>query len=146
QNQRFSLVAGAETHWTEAYGALDLDPRVVHGRGYQEAVAAVADAIEQRFPQAELAEIDTFLSEMSKRPVTRRIATGSAWGSRHERLAGRRLASGLDFSAPPSGECWDDLLDHGRFSDRSLAEVPQEFAVSARWVEALRLSVVAQGG
>jgi hypothetical protein len=145
QNQRFELPARSEIEWTEVYAALDVDPGKAHHPNYSMAVAATTAAIDTRFPEAELAETDRFLATAARRPVSRRLSSGAPWGARQERLTLRPLAEGLDFSVELPGDAWDDLVDFGRFSDKSLGIVPTDFAVSDLWVTALEKSRKAQG-
>ncbi|MEJ6782810.1 DUF5107 domain-containing protein [Aminobacter sp. Piv2-1] len=145
QNQRFELPAGGEIHWTEAYGALSVAPAAAHDKDYGSAVTAAAEAVDRRFPESELEDIDAFLTRVSRQPVGHRIAEGVAWGGRHERLTRRALAAGLDFSTATPKDCWDDLLAEGEFSEASLSVVPDEFAVSDSWVAALEQSNASSG-
>lgn len=145
QNQRFELAPQSELHWTEVYGALHVAPVNAFDANYRAAVAATAMGIDIRFPAAELDDVDAFLTEVSKRPVSQRLSSGSVWGARQEKLTGRPLAEGLDFAAPVPGDCWDDLLDTGSFSPTSLSAVPTDFAVSDLWVAALERSRSGQG-
>ena len=138
QNQRFAFPANSEIHWTECYGALEVDAKQVHSPDYQQAVVAAGHVIDQRYPVAELDDIDLFLREVSSQPAERRLSTGSPWGGRDERLMSRPIAAGLDFSTPEaSRSAWDDLVDDGAFSPAALQAVPAEYAVSARWTAAL---------
>lgn len=145
QNQRFELPARGEVQWTEVYGALELDPSSAHDPDYRTAAAAAATAIDRRFPGAELAAIDRFLAEAATRPLTRRLSAGAPWGGRHERLTGRPVAAGLDFTVQGADDCWDDLLRLGTFSPGSLEEVPADIAVSRQWVAALEHSAERHG-
>jgi hypothetical protein len=145
QNQRFALPAQSELHWTEVYGAVSVDPALAHDADYAKAADATGAAIDLRFPQAELAEVDAFLVAASRQPVTRRLSEGAPWGMRQERLTGKVLAEGLDFTVATPGDAWDDLLATGQFSAGSLAAVPPGFAISDLWVAALEQSAKAQG-
>lgn len=145
QNQRFELPGGSETHWTEVYGLLEVAPEAAHDADYQRAVAATRVAIDQRYPAAELAAIDAFLTEMSRQKVTRRLSTGAPWGQRQERLIGRPLAEGLDFSVDMARAFWDDLAEGRPIAGQALERVPEDVAVSDLWVEALSASAEAQG-
>lgn len=140
QNQRFELAPNSEVHWTEVYGALSVDPALAHATDYQQAVGAAARAVNTRFPAAELASVDAFLTEVSRCPVTQRLAGGSPWGGRQEKLTGTPLAPGLDFAVQHPTDCWDELVTTGRFSEASLKRVPADIAVSPAWVEALEAS------
>ena len=146
QNQRFAFPGNSEIHWTECYGALEVDAAQVHSPEYQDAVAAAGHVIDQRYPVVELDEIDVFLREVSARPADRRLSTGSPWGGRDERLMARPIAAGLDFSIPDApASAWDDLVKDGLFSALSLNSVPADFAVSSRWAAALAKSADVQG-
>lgn len=145
QNQRFELAPNSEVHWTEVYGALSVDPAEAHAPDYQQAVRAAGAAIDTRFPAPELADVDAFLTDVSRRPVTQRLAAGSPWGARQEKLTGIPLATGLDFSVPHPTDCWDELVTSGRFSDANLKRVPADFAVSPTWVAALEKSRAKSG-
>ena len=146
QNQRFAFPGHSEIHWTECYGALEVDAKRTHSADYQEAVTAAGHVVDQRIPVAELDGIDLFLREVSTRPADRRLSTGSPWGGRDERLMARPIAAGLDFSTPEAGRsAWDDLVDDGKFSPAALDLVPPDFAVSARWTAALAKSAGAHG-
>ncbi len=145
QNQRFELPPRSELEWTEVYGALYVDPTHALDPNYSTAVTAASAAIDVRFPEAELADVDSFLRASARKPVTRRLSAGSVWGARQEQLIGGPLAEGLDFSVQVPGDAWDDLVTTGRFSDASLATVPDDFAVSDLWVAALEKSRAEQG-
>ena len=146
QNQRFPLPGNTEIHWTECYGALVVDRAKAHAADYQDAVAATGDAVDRRFPAEELEAIDLFLRKMSVRPSDQRLALGSPWGGRDERLSGRSIAAGLDFSIPdPQPSAWEDLIEEGKFSPKSLEAVPDDFVVSARWCTAISNSAKAHG-
>lgn len=140
QNQRFELAANSEVHFTEVYGALSVDPARVHADDYQQSVRAAAGAVDTRFPAAELADVDAFLIDVSRRPLSRRLSDGSPWGARQEKLTGKPLAAGLDFAVSHPSDCWDELAATGRFSEATLKRVPADFAVSPLWVAALENS------
>ncbi|WP_423068840.1 DUF5107 domain-containing protein [Devosia sp. CN2-171] len=145
QNQRFELPARSELEWTEVYGALFVDPVNAQDPNYRTAVATTSAAIDIRFPEAELADVDTFLAAAARKPVAQRLSSGSVWGARQEQLIHGPLAEGLDFSVPFPGDAWDDLVTTGRFSDTALAMVPDDIAVSDLWVDALERSRAGQG-
>jgi len=138
QNQRFELAGHSEFHWTEGYGAISVDPVQSHSTNYQKAVDATGAAISKRFPDKELVEIDAFMRKMSSVPANQRLAVGSPWGQRDEILTGRSLARGLDFSHDDTApNAWDELVNAGGFSERSLSSLPTDFVVSERWRKAL---------
>ena len=141
QNQRFDLPAESSIEWTEVYGALEADPAKVHDTDYAVAEAAVSAAIAARFPESELSDVDAFLREVAQQPVTTRLSEGAPWGGRHERLTGRALSAGLDFTVSTPRDLWDDIADGrpGAAADR----VPAEIAVSPLWCDAIAKSAAA---
>ncbi len=150
QNQRFALPALSEVHWTEGYAALEVAPEDVHASDYAQAVRATEACIQNRFPADEFADIDAFLREVSRLPMERTLAYGSAWGARQEQLTGRAIACGLDFgmpvtSTPNRANAWDELLTQGTFSTLTLTQVPPDFVVSPRWCALLERSAAQHG-
>lgn len=138
QNQRFDLGPRSELHWTEVYGSLSVDQALAHHADYGHAAVAVAEAVDQRFPSDGLAEIDNFLRNASRLPVTRRLSEGARWGTRHERLIGREIAPGLDFVTSGPRELWDNIADGVQVSRTSGSRVPEEIAVSPLWQGAIK--------
>lgn len=145
QNQRLVLGAESELHWTEVYGGLSVDPDAAHAGEYGLAVGAAEAAVNRRFPAADMAEMDAFLTGISRLPPRRRLSTGSPWGQRQERLTGRRLATGLDFSVTTQADLWDALAAGEDLSAAHLATIPADCAVSDIWVSALRQNAARQG-
>jgi hypothetical protein len=145
QNQRFSLAANSELHWTEVYGALSVAPQAAHSSDYVVAERATAEAVGRRFPERALSDVDAFLIRVSQAPVDRRLAAGSPWGHRQAKLTGKPLAAGLDFSVEATPDVWDELATTGKISIGNLEQVPAEFAVSDLWISALERSRDEQG-
>jgi hypothetical protein len=145
QNQRFALMGGEAREWTEAFAPLHLDSGLAHDPDYRAAVAHAAGALEQALPGETLAGIDAFLRAEARRPLDSRLAAGSPWGMRQERLLGRRLADGLDFAVESPGDFWDDLAAGLDVADRNLRDIPNGIAVSKPWVARLAASAAARG-
>lgn len=146
QNQRFVLGAESELHWTEVYGSISVDPAVAHCERYAAAERATAEAVDGRFPKTALADVNGFLTRVSRLPLDQRLAEGSPWGRRQEELAGKPLADGLDFSTSETAKViWDELAETGLVSTENLSRVPTDFAVSDVWRAALERSALKQG-
>lgn len=145
QNQRFLLAAESEMHWTEVYGGIRVDPAAAHDKDYALAERATAQAVDRRFPAAALADVDAFLTGVSRRPLDRRLSAGAPWGGRQEKLTGRPLAAGLDFSVSAPPDVWDELAAADAVSAASLAAVPADVATSPAWRGALERSARRQG-
>lgn len=144
QNQRFELQAGEELEWTEAYAPVQLDAGAAHDADFNAAAAHAATVLDGLVSGAELARIDAFLREQSRLPLDVRHSTGERWGARQEKLLGRPLAAGLDFSVEAEGEVWDDLAGGGAISAANLETAPAGTVVSKLWLDRVRASA-AQG-
>jgi hypothetical protein len=142
QNQQFELAPGDEREWTEAFMPVQLDPGKAHDADYAAAVAHAAGAL---VPADELAEVDAFLREQARLPLDARHSNGAPWGARQERLSGRKLATGLDFTVDRPADYWDDLAAGLTVSDVNLRELPDGIAVSAPWVDRITASAAALG-
>jgi hypothetical protein len=145
QNQRFALAGGEELEWTEAFVPVSLDPSQAHQPDYGAAVAHAGSVLNEAVSAATLARMDGFLREQSRLPVEIRYSAGQAWGARQEQLLGKRLAAGLDFSVEGPADCWDDLARGLVIADENLRAVPDDIAVSKRWIERVVASAEAQG-
>jgi hypothetical protein len=140
QNQRFELAPHEERDWTEAFMPLQLDARSAHDADFRAATAHAAAAVDATISADELAKIDAFLREQARLPLDIRHSSGEAWGARHERLLGKLLASGLDFSVSVSAGFWDDLADGRAASEANLRSIPDGIAVSPLWLDRIRAS------
>lgn len=140
QNQRFELAPGEERDWTEAFMPLALGAAAAHDADYRAATSHAGTAIDVALPADELARVDAFLREQARLPLDVRHSSGEAWGSRQERLLGKPLAAGLDFSVNAATGFWDDLADGRAVSESNLREMPSGFAVSPSWLDRVRAS------
>ncbi|MBN9348176.1 MAG: DUF5107 domain-containing protein [Devosia sp.] len=145
QNQRFELAPGEQREWTEAYMPTSLDAGQAHAADYRAATAHAGRELDALLPADELARIDAFLREQARLPLDVRHSSGTSWGVRQERLLGRKLAEGLDFSVDGAAGFWDELAGGGTVSAANLTDMPSGTAVSAVWVDRLAASANAQG-
>ena len=135
QNQRFELAPHEEREWTEAFMPVELDARAAHDADFRAATSHAGRVLDATLPPAELATIDAFLREQARLPVDVRHSSGAPWGARQERLLGRSLATGLDFSVDAAAGFWDDIADGRDISETNLRELPSGVAVSPLWLE-----------
>lgn len=140
QNQRFELAPGEEREWTEAFMPAQLNEGDAHDADYRAATAHAASTLDGLLPSEQLAEIDAFLREQARLPLDLRHSSGTAWGARQERLTGRHLADGLDFSVDSAADFWDDLAGSLTVSDTNLEDLPSGIAVSPAWTERIEAS------
>jgi hypothetical protein len=137
QNQRFALAAHEEREWTEAFMPLQLGAGA-HDPTYGTATDHAADAIAAVIPAGDLAEVDAFLRGQARLDLDMRYSSGDRWGARQERLTGKPLAAGLDFSVAAAGDYWDDLAQGGAVALSNLTDMPVGLAVSRLWIERIR--------
>jgi hypothetical protein len=117
-----------------------LDEGDAHDADYRAATAHAASTLDRVLPAEQLAEIDAFLREHARLPLDACHSSGTPWGARQERLTGRHLADGLDFSIVGAADFWDDLAGSLTVSDANLADLPSGIAVSPVWTERLEAS------
>lgn len=139
QNQRFSLPPEAELEWTEVFGALDVAPGAVGG-DYSQAEQRVAQAVQQRVPPEELAEIDRFLREAARLPIAEIFTEGSPWGRRHLCLSGRNAPAGLDLSVSQAPGIWDAIAAGNAPGVGDPTAFDGDVVISARWEQALAIT------
>jgi hypothetical protein len=140
QNQRFELAPGEQREWTEAFMPAKLDEDKAHDADYRAATAHAASTLDGLLPAEQLAEIDTFLREQARLALDVRHSSGTRWGLRQERLIGRQLADGLDFSVDSAANFWDDLSVGLNVSEANLADLPSGIAVSPPWIDRVESS------
>lgn len=143
------MPARSEWSWLEAYGLLDVDPKRVHG-DWQEAEAAVDEALEALIPERVLQAADHWSATVVDEPPQIFLQAGSGWGAlaRRERAAqGEAPLStpGIPFadkSLGPAQAPWLSLLEEGIFPAAS-PQVPTSFVVGPRWRRRLEGAVAA---
>jgi hypothetical protein len=138
QNQRFELAPREERDWTEAFLPIELDATAAHDADFSAATAHAGRVINATLPADELAQVDAFLREQARLPLDIRHSSGEPWGSRQERLLGKPVATGLDFSVNAPVDFWDDLVERRVASEANLRGVPNGIAVSPLWLHAIR--------
>ncbi|MBA4387642.1 MAG: DUF5107 domain-containing protein [Verrucomicrobia bacterium] len=154
QEESVPMPAGAEWTWTEAFGLMEADPAVVHGRNWRAAVETVETRLEKLLPHARLREIDTELAEVARRMPAKLISRGSGWGAleRHRlaRCGGRdRIPTELIFDdASLDGEQapWMALLEKGALPETPPGDVPGAWMIQSEWREFLETAVNAGRG
>jgi len=149
QAEHLPMPAGAEWSWLEAYGMIDVDPELVHGSDWAQAVQAAEHAIEGLIPRAELdGECRRAAATAAQAPVEI-LQRGSGWGAledRRRRAAGEpSLASPAlvfdDASLGPEQDCWLELLQHGEMPAGDSSLPPDSYLIQPEWRERLEDSV-----
>jgi hypothetical protein len=102
------LGGGESVAWTEAFGAVDLDPAKVAG-GYAEACAAAREAVHRATDPDHLEAIhEDWLAQLADAPVSEQLSSGSGWG--HVELRLRAFPAAVPTRALPFPPVDDDSL------------------------------------
>ncbi|MCY2928369.1 MAG: DUF5107 domain-containing protein [Planctomycetota bacterium] len=91
QGQKVPLAARSEVAWVEAYGLMEADPKVVHGKDWQAARADVEARLDRSLPAADIERRLVATAAQADRAPEEVLFRGSGWGAlENER---RRLAN-----------------------------------------------------
>jgi tetratricopeptide (TPR) repeat protein len=140
QYEHLLMPARAEWSWTEAFGAIAVDPARSHGASWASAVADAEAAVEALIGAARLDELHSVAGGIADRPPRAALAMGTGWGALER---ARRAAAGepwCDESGTPfpdgslSGEQeqWLALLRTGGLPWHPPAQPPVSY-VGAEW-------------
>ena len=122
--------------WLEAYGAIQLEPKLVFG-DWPSAVQAVTAKADVILPEAFLDQELARTKETFARRAGRVVISGSGWGALEELRCGVKLAEHLDFGQPQEEQLpWVELLRKGTLPD----ENPNSYLVQPEWNELLKKS------
>lgn len=146
QDQEFTLEASQAIEWTECLAPLELDAETARLPDYQQACQRVETIIKDNVPDKVLTQIDQWLGRQADMPVGEVLQRGRAWGMLHEKMIGEQISPGLAFKTTPTVEyLWAELLESGTFSERTLNQLPESWAVSDRWRSVLEKSKAEYG-
>ncbi len=153
QGEYLTMPAGAEWSWLEAYGLMEADAAVVHGKDWTAAYETVERELERRLPRALLErELARTAAAIADRAPVELLHQGSGWGAlegvRRERAEQPPFASSA-VPFPPSSigddqMPWLALLENGALPHRAPASDPGSLMVQPEW-RALLESAVRQG-
>ncbi|HET6428039.1 MAG TPA: DUF5107 domain-containing protein, partial [Phycisphaerae bacterium] len=149
QAECLPMPAGNCWEWLEAYGALDVDPAVAHGKDWPAAVAAAEDRISAEITLERLERTLAESASMASRPPAEMLQRGSGWGTLELR---RRKRTG----EPPFGEPalvfdeqslgaeqapWLALLEEGALPEAPVGERPVSWMTQDEWRRMLTDSI-----
>jgi Domain of unknown function (DUF5107) len=150
QLEHVSMPARAEWSWVETYGAVQVDPSVVHGADWTAARAAVEGALRASVPDAWLAERRDEATSLGDQAPTDLLHSGSGWGAlelllRDANGAARGALDRIATPFPPASlgdeqAPWFELLEAGAMPSADPAQPPVSYQVSSRWAERLETS------
>ena len=141
QFEHLSMPARAVWSWTEAFGALAVDPQRSHRGSWEDAVGHVGGAIDELVPADQLDVWHRAAENVADQAPTEVLATGSGWGALERQ---RRHLVGSDWfddtgtpfpdsSLGPDQEPWLELLHSGRLPSRTPDCPPRSYIVGGDW-------------
>ena len=119
--------------WTEAYTALQGDPKVLHG-DYTGAIQAVDSYMTDRLGDANALPFPT-----GKVISSRVLHEGSDWGYVEEQIRGERISDSFRFVPVNNAETnlWKTLLETGELPVPSVDAEPQSYITGDFWLKKL---------
>ncbi len=164
QFEHLTMPPRSEWAWTEAFGAVSVDPRRSHGADWNAAITHVGDAIDGLVDADQLDEWHAAAGAIADQPPSAVLSTGSGWGALERR---RRDDAGEvwcddagtpfpDSTLGPDQEPWVELLETGSLPAHDTAEPPASYvrggdwdarlaAAPASWLTSYHRAVIAHG-
>ena len=141
QFEHLSMPARAVWSWTEAFGAIAVDPQRSHRGSWEDAVGHVGGAIDELVPVDQLDVWHRAAENVADQAPTELLATGSGWGALERQ---RRHLVGSDWfddtgtpfpdsSLGPDQEPWLELLHSGRLPSQPPDCPPRSYIVGGDW-------------
>lgn len=134
--------------WTEAFGLLEVDPKVVHGPDWTAAWKAADAAIEKILPRVQMAHWQEQFVPISTRPAERLLHMGSGWAAlERRRCQTQRLPDPLPehLQFPPESlgidqAPWLALLERGALPPQDPLLEPGALMTQPEWEPLLEKS------
>lgn len=151
RSQAEYLTMGPQCEWSflEAYGLMQLDPKLAHSADYVTAYQAGQKWLDQALNYSWLERELINTEEMSNLRPDRIIQRGSPWGSLERKRREKAhlppmCASGMVFDdegITPEAAQWLHLLRKGEMPHRPATETPGTFMTQTEWLGLLEKSV-----
>ena len=154
QGQCVPMPAGATWDWVEAYGSLEADPRILHGKDWNAAWKEVGRTLDGMLPADVLSgQLETCRAVADGAP-DEILSLGSGWGAveqQRRRSAGREPfgPSGAVFdecSITDEQQPWLCLLDKGELPGRMPSKPPGAYMIQPEWHAILESALAAGRG
>ena len=141
QAECLPMPPGAEWEWLEAYGSVEVDPKLAHSSDWQAAVQCVEEPLVEVAPLDRLDARLAATAEDARRAPDEVLHRGSGWGAlerRRREQAGERPfcdgATPFDDEALGAAEApWLALLEQGALPEQDPAEPPVSWMVQPEW-------------
>jgi tetratricopeptide (TPR) repeat protein len=141
QGESIPMPARETWCWTEAFGALEADPKRLHGKDWASAWKAADEAIERILPRARVEQLDAKFAAVTTRSPERLLKLGSGWAALERR---RCAAHGLPDPIPaeltfPTASLgadqapWLTLLEKNELPKRDARKEPGALMTQPDW-------------
>lgn len=153
QMECIPMPANACWDWLEAYGRMDADPAVTHGKDWEKAWQDVDTRLEKLLPDQWMEqELVRLRRELDSRAADVVLRKGSGWAALEQlrrNAAGERMDVGaVDYSGSigPAEEPWLTLLKTGVLPCPDPAGAPASYMIAPEWRALVESSVKAAAG
>ena len=151
QLEHLPMPGGETISWLEAYGALQADPKAVHGQDWRAATEQVNAALEGILPRTRLDALHEQLAKELDGQNGQLLHMADGWGCLERKICGaERFRSGvLRFPTRrlgPAEREWLALLEEGALPCPDVHQAPRGYQVNDRWLAALRASIASGRG
>lgn len=149
QNECLPMPPGACWEWLEAYGLIQTEPEIVHGRDYSKASQHVEGLLSKKITADWLEKELIRTKKMADRRPDEILLRGSGWGAleqtRREKQGQEPFCNeGMVFddeSIKEEENVWLTLLNEGRFQYNTPKDAPYAWMVQDQWRELLEQAV-----
>ncbi|MCE9615259.1 MAG: DUF5107 domain-containing protein [Lentisphaerae bacterium] len=149
QLESVPMPPGATWEWLEAYGLMEADATITHGRDWKAAYRHVGGQLDTRLPAATLERELRETSAMADQHPETMLMRGSGWGAleriqRESASLPMPWARGLAFDNASLGKDqapWLRLLHDGVLPERAPTSAPGAYMVNPTWRKMLEASI-----
>jgi len=145
QLEHLPMAGGATISWLESYGPVQADPEKVHGQSWEDAVNAVASALDAQRPAGALEQWHARCKDEldgANGPV---LHKGMGYARCEKALLGDAFdTAGLELSAMRVGvgeRPWLALARNGEFPCPDPLDIPESYQMGVAWERALREAI-----
>jgi len=142
------MPAHSSWDWTQAFGYIEADPKLVHSKAWNSAIQHVDTILQGKLSHGELIRIEADCRIRADKPSKVILQIASGWGAlesiRRKQFTNEvESPAGLIFPEASLGKeqhKWLNLLMNGDFPDQSPTELPGEWMVQSQWEQLLETS------
>lgn len=151
QLEHLPMKAHETFKWTEAYGALNCDPKMTHGENWEAAVNAVKNTFENKLDANAIEnELSGVFPDRNDIISTDTVHYGSSWGAAENILRKRYSLKPISdtcsfpITSGSDEKQWFYLLENGEFPPVSPEDEPKSYVTGKLWRDSLEQAVLKQ--